>query len=162
MPFPGSTMLSDRPLAPPLPRFLQDNATHVQLWQEGAEHWATLRYWHAHESWETIWRSSDSTHASSVRACIQLAAALYKPFQVERLRALGKPECAGLVDGMRRLLDRARAGFDDSLDAELGAWFGREWQRAESQWRVWKDKTTCATGCGDSSGGVPLTEANGR
>jgi hypothetical protein len=132
------------PLPPPCPSFVKGELGHVAMWHEGAEHWAALRYWHAHESWEVIWRNADATHAPTIRACIQLAAALYKPFQADRLRAANKPECTGLVHGMRRLLDRAKSAFDHELDPELSSWFEREWRRANAQCQAWNQKKTLA------------------
>jgi len=124
-------------LSPPCPAFLVTCAESIADWTQGAEHWTARQYWHAHENWEVVWRRADATRAPTLRACIQLAAALYKPSQAMRLRALNKPECAGLADGMRRLLDRAYTGFDPDLDPALTVWFMREWQRAEQQWRSW-------------------------
>jgi hypothetical protein len=126
-----------RALRPPCPAFLVPCAESIADWTQGAEHWTALQYWHAHESWEVVWRRADATRAPTLRACIQLAAALYKPSQAGRLRALNKPECAGLADGMRRLLDRAYTGFDPDLDPGLTVWFRCEWQRADEQWRAW-------------------------
>jgi len=136
---PGADM---RAPSPPCPAFLAHDAASVGLWKEGAEHWSALQYWHAHESWEVVWRGADATRAPTLRACIQLAAALYKPSQAQRLRSVGKPECAGLADGMRRLLDRAHAGFDPDLDPNLTVWFRCEWQRAHEQWRAWDETKT--------------------
>lgn len=143
---PDGPMTDRRAPSPRCPAFLVHDAASVALWKQGAEHWAALQYWHAHESWEVVWRGADATRAPTLRACIQLAAALHKPSQAQRLRSVGKPECAGLSDGMRRLLDRAHAGFDPDLDQNLTVWFRGEWQRALEQWRAWNETKTSAPG----------------
>lgn len=64
-------------------------------------------FWEAHEVLEPLWLALPrrSPAAARVKAVIQLAAALHKPWQ-----PLPFPE-APLEEGARRILDRARAGW---------------------------------------------------
>jgi uncharacterized protein len=47
-----------------------------RLFHEGVAHFNGVRYWHAHESWETLWRAADEDDRDFYQGLIQVAAGL--------------------------------------------------------------------------------------
>ena len=56
---------------PPLPPDEVD-----RLFRQGVALFNGVRYWHAHESWETIWRAADDEDREFYQGLIQVAAGL--------------------------------------------------------------------------------------
>jgi predicted metal-dependent hydrolase len=53
-----------------------DVAEAERLFREGVAHFNGARYWHAHESWETVWRAAPEEERDFYQGLIQLAAGL--------------------------------------------------------------------------------------
>ncbi len=66
----------------------------------GAEHFDHGRWWHAHESWETVWRAYGGAGRDYLKGLIQLAAAHHHLERGNRRAA-----CKLLDSGIRRLGD---------------------------------------------------------
>lgn len=47
-----------------------------RLFREGVAHFNGVRYWHAHESWETLWRAAPDEDRDFYQGLIQVAAGL--------------------------------------------------------------------------------------
>lgn len=47
-----------------------------RLFREGVAHFNGVRYWHAHESWETLWRAAPDEERDFYQGLIQIAAGL--------------------------------------------------------------------------------------
>jgi hypothetical protein len=47
-----------------------------QLFKEGVALFNGVRYWHAHEAWETLWRAAPEEHRDFYQGLIQVAAGL--------------------------------------------------------------------------------------
>lgn len=56
---------------PPLP-----DREAEQLFREGVGLFNGVRYWHAHEAWETLWRAADDDERDFYQGLIQIAAGL--------------------------------------------------------------------------------------
>jgi len=53
-----------------------DPAEHDRLFRQAVALFNGVRYWHAHESWETIWRAADDEERDFYQGLIQVAAGL--------------------------------------------------------------------------------------
>lgn len=53
-----------------------DRAEADRLFREGVAHFNGVRYWHAHESWETVWRAAPDEERDFYQGLIQVAAGL--------------------------------------------------------------------------------------
>ncbi|MDQ2674175.1 MAG: DUF309 domain-containing protein, partial [Chloroflexota bacterium] len=53
-----------------------DVAEAERLFRDGVAHFNGVRYWHAHESWETVWRAAPEEERDFYQGLIQLAAGL--------------------------------------------------------------------------------------
>ncbi len=53
-----------------------DPAEHDRLFRQAVALFNGVRYWHAHESWETIWRAADDDERDFYQGLIQVAAGL--------------------------------------------------------------------------------------
>ncbi|HET7520514.1 MAG TPA: DUF309 domain-containing protein [Candidatus Limnocylindria bacterium] len=65
--------------APQLPRGRTpplDPATVDELFKRGVALFNGVRYWHAHEAWETLWRAAPDEERDFYQGLIQLAAGL--------------------------------------------------------------------------------------
>jgi predicted metal-dependent hydrolase len=51
-------------------------AEHDRLFRQAVALFNGVRYWHAHESWETIWRAADDDERDFYQGLIQVAAGL--------------------------------------------------------------------------------------
>ena len=105
-----------------------DPAEADRLFREGVALFNGVRYWHAHEAWETVWRAADDEDRDFYQGLIQVAAGL---LHVQRRNVRGarnkleegtaklrryQPAYRGifvneLVGQGRRLLDDLRAGY---------------------------------------------------
>ena len=56
---------------PPLDQFEVD-----RLFRQGVSSFNGVRYWHAHEDWETLWRAADEEDRDFYQGLIQVAAGL--------------------------------------------------------------------------------------
>ena len=68
-----------KPAPPELPRGRTAplEATHAEeLFHEGVALFNGLRYWHAHEAWETLWRAAPERERDFYQGLIQIAAGL--------------------------------------------------------------------------------------
>lgn len=117
----------------------ESNEQTVKLrsaWRAGEASVAAGRWWEAHEHFEVVWRALPaSAQASSVRAVIQLCAALHKPQQAADERARRHDLCAGML----RLIDRASRGWQGG-PPELGTWFAQARAAAEQTAAAWTDR----------------------
>lgn len=55
----------------------RDALRHRSEFREGVEHFDAKRFWHAHESWETIWLASSGDQKMFLQGLIQLTAAYH-------------------------------------------------------------------------------------
>jgi uncharacterized protein len=105
-----------------------DPAEADRLFREGVALFNGVRYWHAHEAWETVWRAADDDDRDFYQGLIQVAAGL---LHVQRRNVRGarnkleegiaklrryEPAHRGifvneLIGQGRRLLDDLRAGY---------------------------------------------------
>lgn len=53
-----------------------DPAEHARLFREALALFNGVRYWHAHEAWETLWRASPDDDRDFYQGLIQVAAGL--------------------------------------------------------------------------------------
>jgi uncharacterized protein len=53
-----------------------DPAEAERLFREGVALFNGVRYWHAHEAWETLWRAADDEDRDFYQGLIQVAAGL--------------------------------------------------------------------------------------
>jgi uncharacterized protein len=53
-----------------------DPVEHDRLFRQAVALFNGVRYWHAHESWETIWRAADDNERDFYQGLIQVAAGL--------------------------------------------------------------------------------------
>ncbi len=102
-------------------------------WRAAERATAAGQWWHAHEHFELVWRGGIDPHAAqSVRALIQVCAALHKPRQATEARA----ERHDLRAGMSRLLDRARRGYAGG-PAEVATWLEAALAVGRAQVAAW-------------------------
>jgi uncharacterized protein len=78
---------------PPLGRLEAD-----RLFREGVALFNGVRYWHAHEAWETLWRAAPDEERDFYQGLIQVAAGLLH-LQRRNLRGARKK----LAEGLARL-----------------------------------------------------------
>jgi predicted metal-dependent hydrolase len=90
-PRPDSTLPRGR--AAPLDPVVAD-----RLFREGVALFNSVRYWHAHEAWETIWRSAADEERDFYQGLIQVAAGL---LHLERRNARGARN--KLAEGIAKL-----------------------------------------------------------
>jgi len=57
--------------------YSRDALLDCSEFREGVEHFDTKRFWHAHESWETIWLASSGDQKTFLQGLIQLTAAYH-------------------------------------------------------------------------------------
>jgi len=53
-----------------------DDAEAARLFREGISLFNGVRYWHAHEAWETLWRAAPDEERDFYQGLIQIAAGL--------------------------------------------------------------------------------------
>ena len=53
-----------------------DEAEADRLFRQGVANFNGVRYWHAHEDWETLWRAADEEDRDFYQGLIQVAAGL--------------------------------------------------------------------------------------
>ena len=53
-----------------------DPAEHARLFRQAAALFNGVRYWHAHEAWETLWRAAPDEDRDFYKGLIQVAAGL--------------------------------------------------------------------------------------
>ncbi|HEX7197082.1 MAG TPA: DUF309 domain-containing protein [Candidatus Limnocylindria bacterium] len=53
-----------------------DPAEHDRLFRQAVALFNGVRYWHAHEAWETLWRAADDDERDFYQGLIQVAAGL--------------------------------------------------------------------------------------
>jgi hypothetical protein len=82
---PGSDLPRGR--TPPLDPVVAD-----RTFADGVSHFNGVRYWHAHESWETLWRAADDDERPFYQGLIQVAAGLLHLQRRNRRGALTKLE----------------------------------------------------------------------
>lgn len=75
-----------------------DAPTAERLFREGVALFNGVRYWHAHEKWETIWRAAPDEERDFYQGLIQVAAGL---LHLQRRNARGARN--KLRDGLARL-----------------------------------------------------------
>lgn len=69
-----------------------------ELLQKGVALFNGLRYWHAHEAWETLWRAADEEDRDFYQGMIQVAAGL---LHLQRRNVRGARN--KLAEGLRKL-----------------------------------------------------------
>lgn len=102
-------------------------------WRAAERATASGQWWQAHESFELVWRGGiDAEAAQSVRALIQVCAALHKPRQAREARAMRYD----LRAGMSRLLDRAQQGYAGG-PVDVTAWLDAALAVGRAQVSAW-------------------------
>jgi predicted metal-dependent hydrolase len=106
-----------------------DPAEADRLFDEGVSLFNGVRYWHAHEAWETLWRAADDDERPFYQGLIQVAAGL---LHLERRNARGaltkldegvaklrpyEPAHRGI--GVSELVGRAERFIDDLRRGQL-------------------------------------------
>lgn len=97
--------MSETPLTDAAPRALGpgrlpplEAAQADRLFDEGVALFNAVRYWHAHEAWETLWRSAPAQERDFYQGLIQVAAGL---LHLQRRNARGARN--KLSEGLARL-----------------------------------------------------------
>lgn len=92
----------------------------VTHFREGIAHFNATEFWHAHESWETLWLAAESDVKQFLQGLIQVAAAYH---HVKRGTLRGAPRL--FEAGMRKLAPFPQdfCGLDRSQVVELTADF---------------------------------------
>ena len=96
------------------------------FFEEGVAHFNAREFWHAHESWETLWLEAESDIVEFLQGMIQLAAAYH---HLQR----GTPRGAvRLIDAALRRLEPFPTAFSgiDRSDAVEAAIRHRAWAAA--------------------------------
>jgi predicted metal-dependent hydrolase len=96
-----TTAKAPTPIEPELPRGRTaplDDAEADELFREGVALFNASRYWHAHESWETLWRAAPEEQRDFYQGLIQVAAGL---LHLQRRNARGARN--KLADGLAKL-----------------------------------------------------------
>jgi predicted metal-dependent hydrolase len=91
---PAEEAQTERGRTPPL-----DPAEADRLFREGVALFNGLRYWHAHEAWETLWRAAPDAQRDFYQGLIQIAAGLLH---------LKRRNMRGARNKLREGLDRLR------------------------------------------------------
>jgi hypothetical protein len=105
-----SAAVADQPRGrtPPL-----DEATADELFRRGVALFNGVRYWHAHEAWETIWRAAPDEERDFYQGLIQVAAGL---LHLQRRNARGAKNLLSQGLGkLRKYLPTHRAIFVNEL-----------------------------------------------
>jgi predicted metal-dependent hydrolase len=94
--------MTDSPASDPAPAVAEDlprgrtpaldPAEADRLFREGTSLFNGVRYWHAHEAWETLWRAADDDERAFFQGLIQVAAGLLHLQRRNRRGALTKLE----------------------------------------------------------------------
>lgn len=92
-PAPAAPAARARGRTPPL-----DANETDRLFREGVSLFNGVRYWHAHEAWETLWRAADDDERPFFQGLIQVAAGL---LHLQRRNARGA--LAKLEEGLAKL-----------------------------------------------------------
>jgi predicted metal-dependent hydrolase len=101
----------DRGRTPPL-----DPIEAERLFREGVALFNGVRYWHAHEAWETIWRAALDDDRDFYQGLIQVAAGLLH-LQRRNLRGARNKLTEGL-EKLRRYMPAHRGIFVNELIGE--------------------------------------------
>ncbi|MGQ0607206.1 MAG: DUF309 domain-containing protein [Chloroflexota bacterium] len=72
----ASTPAPEEPSAPRGRTAALDPIQHDRLFRQAASLFNGVRYWHAHEAWETLWRASPDEDRDFYQGLIQVAAGL--------------------------------------------------------------------------------------
>ncbi|MGH2381311.1 MAG: DUF309 domain-containing protein [Candidatus Limnocylindria bacterium] len=72
----ASTPASEEPSAPRGRTAALDPIEHDRLFRQAASLFNGVRYWHAHEAWETLWRAAPDEDRDFYQGLIQMAAGL--------------------------------------------------------------------------------------
>jgi uncharacterized protein len=102
--------------APELPRGRTpplDEAEADELFRKGVALFNGVRYWHAHEAWETVWRAAPEDERDFYQGLIQLAAGLLH-LQRRSLRGARNKLTEGL-DRLRKYQPTHRGIFVNEL-----------------------------------------------
>ena len=83
------------------------------LFREGVSLFNGVRYWHAHEAWETLWRAADDDDRDFYQGLIQVAAGL---LHLQRRNARGARN--KLEEGIARL-ERYTPGYQGIMVSDL-------------------------------------------
>lgn len=75
-----------------------DLAEADRLFREGVAHFNGVRYWHAHEAWETVWRAAPDEDRDFYQGLIQVAAGLLHLQRRNRRGTVNK-----LTEGVEKL-----------------------------------------------------------
>jgi uncharacterized protein len=75
-----------------------DAAEAERLFREGVALFNGVRYWHAHEAWETVWRAAPDDERDFYQGLIQVAAGLLHLSRRNRRGATNK-----LAEGIQKL-----------------------------------------------------------
>ena len=113
-PAPSDASLEERPPAgrtAPL-----DPGEADRLFRQGVALFNGVRYWHAHEAWETLWRAADEEDRDFYQGLIQVAAGLLH-LQRRNLRGARNKLAEGL-DRLRRYEPAYRGVFVNELIGE--------------------------------------------
>ena len=105
-----STDTTPRGRTPPL-----DPAEADRLFREGVALFNGARYWHAHEAWETVWRSAPEKERDFYQGLIQIAAGFLHLGRKNRRGARNK-----LSEGLARLRPYGPAHNGIALNELIG------------------------------------------
>ncbi|MGH2446025.1 MAG: DUF309 domain-containing protein [Candidatus Limnocylindria bacterium] len=101
---------------PPGRRPPLDASEADRLFREGVALFNGVRYWHAHEAWETLWRSAPDEERDFYQGLIQVAAGL---LHVERRNLRGsRNKLSEGIDRLRPYLPAHRGVFVNELIGE--------------------------------------------
>jgi hypothetical protein len=90
-----------------------DEATGDELFRRGVALFNGVRYWHAHEAWETLWRAAPEEERDFYQGLIQVAAGL---LHLQRRNARGAKNLLSQgLDKLRKYLPTHRGIFVNEL-----------------------------------------------
>jgi predicted metal-dependent hydrolase len=93
-----------------------DEAQADRLFRQGVSLFNGVRYWHAHEAWETLWRAATDDERDFYQGLIQLAAGL---LHLERRNLRGARN--KLAEGIERLRPYRPTHRDIAVSELIGA-----------------------------------------
>jgi predicted metal-dependent hydrolase len=93
-----------------------DEAQADRLFRQGVSLFNGVRYWHAHEAWETLWRAATDDERDFYQGLIQLAAGL---LHLERRNLRGARN--KLAEGIERLRPYRPTHHDIAVSELIGA-----------------------------------------